>query len=155
MWVPSAVLCLLSSVRHSPALYLLVASTTVPNHAAWDATVADMAARGIPRTAVQIQEQWKAENAAFHKERAYREEYGCLSETPPETYHRIQHLWHCAGCPPYWDRHYAGRRCGDHAAHAQVRFHPSPFSALTLRHPCPSLFLALVLQGLLRPLGHS
>lgn len=101
---------LLRAIQHSPALSLLMASTTTTNRATWDDVMVDKSTHTFPRLVVQISVWRKAEKVAFHGERAYNEEHGGPTDSTLDNYQFMCQLWHRMGHFLYRDGNYAGRR---------------------------------------------
>ncbi|XP_053146220.1 zinc finger and SCAN domain-containing protein 20-like [Hemicordylus capensis] len=104
-WEGKEVVALLSSIRTSPALALLMSSSSQRGQQHWERIRDQLLAQGFHRNIDQLRSKWKQLKTDFFAAGRPAAEGKERPTNIPPYFNRMRSLWDAAGRPPFKDRH--------------------------------------------------
>nr|XP_028576072.1 zinc finger protein 500-like isoform X2 [Podarcis muralis] len=104
-WEGKEVVALLSSIKASPALALLMSSSSQRGHQHWERIRDQLQAQGFVRNIDQLRSKWKQLKTDFFAAGRPAAEGREKPAVIPPYFNRMRAVWDAAGRPPFKDRH--------------------------------------------------
>uniref|UniRef100_A0A670HLB8 SCAN box domain-containing protein n=1 Tax=Podarcis muralis TaxID=64176 RepID=A0A670HLB8_PODMU len=108
-WEGKEVVALLSSIKASPALALLMSSSSQRGHQHWGRIRDQLQAQGFVRNIDQLRSKWKQLKTDFFAAGRPAAEGREKPAVIPPYFNRMRAVWDAAGRPPFKDRHLPGK----------------------------------------------
>ncbi|XP_048345156.1 zinc finger protein 500-like isoform X1 [Sphaerodactylus townsendi] len=107
-WEGKEVVALLNSIKVSPALALLMSSSSQRGQQHWEKIRDKLCSLGFNRTIDQLRSKWKQLKTDFFAAGRPAAEGKERPASIPHYFNRMRALWDAAGRPPFKDRHLPG-----------------------------------------------
>ncbi|XP_060126896.1 uncharacterized protein LOC118080258 [Zootoca vivipara] len=104
-WEGKEVVALLSSIKASPALALLMSSSSQRGHQHWERIRDQLQAQGFVRNIDQLRSKWKQLKTDFFAAGRPAAEGREKPAVTPPYFNRMRAVWDAAGRPAFKDRH--------------------------------------------------